>query len=255
MKKSVITLLMLVFFVTGSIAQEVRIPHEFKDGQPASASQINENFRVLGDSINSLGAEIAVHRDETSSKDRKTKARLEKIERLIRALQNDVTTIQKKKVGASIPRDPVNDVYGQQETEHLTAMVTKLLVNSRHDVTVFMKYKSKSTRDFYLAFSGNDYRNKSYLVDDRGNIYRIDQLSGIDSMADGDITGTRLLLKAGSTASFSFIFGRPRNIDVFGEKYTLSLVKQLGTFNADGRWRRMHEFNISIGDIHPTNTD
>jgi len=257
MRKTIILLFVWISSIsTYSVAQEPKIPYEFKDGQPASASEINANFRALRDSVNFISKKIQTYSKEVITENKKRalqqEERLNEIETLITRLQSEIKELRQKNTSIPAPRDPVNDIYGTQELGHLTAKVTKLVVNPKHDVTVFIKYKSKEKKDFYIGLSGcaTNWRRKSYLVDDVGNIYTIKTASGIGYVGCGFINDP-VLLKASGTATFTLVFERPRSVDTFGKAYSLSLAQHSGTLNADGEWKKVQDFNVSIGDISP----
>lgn len=255
-KKLTVLSVLLTTIPAYSIAQETKIPYEFTDGQPARASEINANFRSLHDAVNSLGKQVQDYRNESITTIKNTaltqEERLNELRSLITTLQNDLIKLKQNTTSISGSRDPVNDKYGVQELGHLTASVTKLVVSPKHDVAVFIKYKSKEKTDYYIGLSGcsTDWRKKSYLVDDVGNIYTIKTASGIGYVGCGWINDP-VLLKAGGIATFTIIFERPRSVDKFGSAYSLSIAQHLGTLNADGKWKNAQDFNISIGDVRP----
>lgn len=256
MGKKIVFLSLMLFSVSSySIAQEVDIPYEFKEGQPARASEINANFRAIRDSINTLGQNVrALANDIESTKSMSVKnERLTRIESLITKLQNDIIGLQEKiKSLDHNRRDRVNDIYGVQELPDLTASVTKIVVSPTHDVSVFVKYESKVKNDFYVGLSGcsTDWRRKTYLLDDIGNIYTIKTASGIGYVGCRFINDP-VFLRAGTTATFTLIFERPRAVEEFGKTFSLSIAQHSGTLNADGKWKKIHDFNVSIRDLSP----
>lgn len=247
--------LKIIFFVlfllsfTYSPAQSAEVPYEFNDGQPASASEVNANFRALRDAINRIGDELINENKKTSQET----IRLNRLESIISDLQKDVNELKQKNINIRTPRDPVNNIYGVQELDHLTASITKLIVSPNHNVTVFIKYENKENKDYYIGLSGcaSNWQRKTFLSDEMGNIYTIKTASGIGYIGCSSINDP-VFLRSGSNATFSIIFERPRSVDAFGSTYSLSIAQHSGILNADGKWKKIRDFNVSIGDMQPS---
>lgn len=106
--------------------------------------------------------------------------------------------------------------------------------------------------DYYIGLSGcsTNWRKNTFLLDDVGNVYTIRTASGIGYVGCNFIN-TPVFLQARKTATFSIIFQRPRSVDKFGKTYHLSIAQHSGDLDADGKWRKRRDFNVSIRDINP----
>lgn len=154
--------------------------------------------------------------------------------------------------GATPPPSSASSSKAQYETTWFSASVKRLVVQSNGNVIVFMEYRGKRPEDLRVGLSGcsTDWRYKTYLVDDVGNMFPVQSASGIGYVGC-DFINDPVSLTSETPATFSIIFERPRQLERQGARYSLSSAQRVGRIGVDGRWRSVSEVNVGIMDIQP----
>lgn len=238
-----------------NVSKEISTLSSSIRNQENTIGKINKELQSIRDSIGNKYNEKKLEKGFLESQSN-MESKLKQLESTVNYLNEKLSKTQNSinNISTSAPttRDPVNELYGIQELSFLEASITKLVINHNHDVVAFFKYKNKSKSDYLIGLSGcaTNWRKLTYVVDDAGNIYTIKTASGIGYVGCHRINDP-VFLKAGENATFTIVFGRPRSVEKFGTTFSLSSAQHRGRINADGKWKDINSFNISIGNIRP----
>ncbi len=122
--------------------------------------------------------------------------------------------VSKKKEAVIVPPKPGTPF---QEFEHLRIEVESLQVTKDNNIMIFLRYFNKTSRNLSLALysvSGYLYATPTFVTDDKGNEYRLQEVSGIRCNTYSNAYLNPLLVKPGLIATCSLKFKGSRDWQV-----------------------------------------
>ena len=175
--------------------------------------------------------------------------------------------IKKTSTTSQIPIQEASLGSKSQEFKDLKVEVTELQLMKNYNIVVFLRYINKTQRKlhFVLVSAKHDStlsRAPTFLTDESGNEYRLEEASGIQTVYDN--APLELIPGVPSTASLRFRLREriphPGSLFSFTSAQTILAADDYGNLysasdrmrmESMGEWTGESSFNISIRDIEP----